>query len=248
VSLERSSIPTRPTECGLGEQVEAIGLNLVGVLPVSVYDRAVPIPWRSGRLLPTAHSAILLAAGGDALFRHHRASGTSESLDDFVRRSVDEGCARLRRQGWRSLPFGYDEKRDDLYADLIELAVLSGLGGHSRLGLLVHREYGPWLSLRALVLTERRLPDSRPATQFEPCAGCPAPCSKACPVGAPRPSPAGFDIRACGEQRALQGRCQLQCDARRACVIGTEHAYGFEAEQAFMEASLSEITATKTRG
>jgi hypothetical protein len=247
VSLERSTIPTRPSDCGLGEEVEAIGLNLAAVLPISVYDRSVPSPWRSGRLLPTAHSAILLAAGGDALFRQHRASGTSASLDDFARRSIDDGCARLRRQGWRSLPFGYDEKRDNLYVDLIALAVLSGLGGHSRLGLLVHREYGPWLSLRALVLTERRFSDLRPGTPFEPCADCPAPCSEACPVGAPRPAPAGFDIRACGQQRALPGRCQFHCDARSACVIGTEHAYGREAEQVFMEASLSEITATKKR-
>ena len=58
--------------------------------------------------------------------------------------------------------------------DLIALGVLSGLGGHSRLGLLVHREYGPWLSLRALVLTERRFADLGPAEEFEPCSGCPA--------------------------------------------------------------------------
>lgn len=237
MSFERSSIPTSPSDCGLGEELEAIGLNLAGLLPAPVYDRAVPTPWRSHRLLPTARSAIVLAAGGDALFRHHRAAGASGSLDDFVGRSVDDGCERLRQQGWRSLPFGYEEKQRDHYVDLIALATLSGLGGHSRLGLLVHREYGPWLSLRALVLTERQFPDLRPSTMFEPCAECPAPCSEACPVAAPRPSPDGFDIRACGQQRAIPGRCQFHCDARSACVIGTEHAYDPEAEQAFMEAS-----------
>jgi hypothetical protein len=247
VSSERAPIQPRPVQLGLGDALEGIGLNLAGVLPIPVYDRAVPTEWTAERLLPTARSAILLAAGGDALFRQHRAAGTSRSLDDFVQQAVDHACSQLRQRGWQSCGFAYDEKRGDQYVDLIELGVLAGLGGHSRLGLLLHREYGPWLSLRALILTEQGSADWSPVDPFEPCKDCPAPCSAACPVAAPRALPAGFDTAACGGQRALPGRCQSHCDARRVCVIGTEHAYGREAERSFLAASLSEITATQGR-
>ena len=247
MSAERAPSQAKPSELGLGDELEAIGLNVAGVLPITVYDRAVATEWKADRLLPTARSAILLAAGGDALFHHHHAAGTSRSLDEFVHQAVDDASSRLRQQGWESRAFAYDEKQGDQYVDLIGLAVLAGLGGHSRLGLLLHREYGPWLSLRALVLTDQGSAARAAAEPFEPCTGCPAPCSEACPVAAPRALPAGFDMAACGAQRTLPGRCQLHCDARRACVIGTEHAYGREAERSFLAASLSEIEETQRR-
>jgi hypothetical protein len=238
----------RPSECGLGEQLETIGLNLVGVLPIEAYDRSVPAAWRAQQHLLTARTALLIGAGGMALHRSYRSARGSSGLDAFVTRAVASGCAELRAEGWQSVAFGYDEKREDRFVDLIALAQLAGLGAPSRLGLLIHREYGPWLSLRALVLTERRLPATRRGDDFLPCTGCPAPCFDVCPGHAPRPLPAGFDVHACGRQRQLAGPCRLHCHARRACVVGQEHAYDAESEEALMAASLGRFPAPASGG
>jgi hypothetical protein len=243
VPLTVIAADVRPSDCGMGPEMDAVGLNLAGVLPIGVYDLAVDESWSSQRLLPTARSAIVVGAGGTALSRSYRAVAGRGSLDNFVAQFVAGGCVRLRSLGWESRAFGYDALRGGQYVDLIALAERAGLGAASRLGLLLHRQYGPWLSLRALVLTERRLPAAPGADEFSPCEGCAAPCSDACPVEAPRALPAGFDLGACGAQRALQGPCRLHCDARRACVVGPEHAYDLDAEESHMAASLSDVLA-----
>jgi len=227
----------------MGPEMDAAGLNLAGVLPIDVYDLGVDESWSSQRLHPTARSAIVIGAGGTTLFRSYRAAAQRGSLDDFVAGIVAAGCAQLGSLGWESRAFGYDALRGGRHVDLIALAERAGLGGASRLGLLLHRQYGPWLSLRALILTERRLPTTLGADEVAPCEGCAAPCTDACPVKAPRALPAGFDIDACAGQRAVEGPCQLRCAARRACVIGPEHAYDLDAEESHMAASLGDVLA-----
>jgi hypothetical protein len=233
----------RPSDCGMGLEIDDAGLNLAGVLPIEDYDRAVPEAWASPQLLETARSAIVIGAGGGRLFDSHRAAAKGASLDAFVASSVARGCQRLRELGWAAHAFAYDETRDGRFVDLIALARLAGLGEASRLGLLLHPRYGPWLSLRAWVLTERPLPVSQQAAGFSPCVGCAAPCIDACPASAPRALPAGFDLGACAAQRTLAGPCQLRCAARRACIFGAEHAYGVAVEERLMRASLGEILA-----
>jgi len=236
----------RPSECGMGPEVDSAGLNLAGVVPIRDYDRFVPEAWSSQLLLPTARSAIVIGCGGRSLHLSHRAGAPGASLDAFVAQIVARGCDRLRADGWAARAFAYDETRDGQFVDLIGLARRAGLGAESRLGLLLHPEYGPWLSLRALVLTDRSLPGPRAASDFSPCHGCAAPCAEACPAGAPGSLPPGFDIDACGAQRARAGPCQLRCAARRACVFGREHAYDFEAEESHMRVSLHEILSRAT--
>jgi hypothetical protein len=226
----------------MGPEVEAAGLNLAGALPIAEHDRIVPDAWRSHRLLPGATSAVVIGSGGRLLQRRHRASGRGSSLDQFVSEAVARGCERLRACGWRASAFAYDEMREGRCVDLVALARHAGLGGASRLGLLVHPDFGPWLSLRALVLTDRPLPGP-PRTDLAPCGGCPAPCADACPVSAPRPLPAGFDVRACGAQRSREGPCRLRCAARHACVLGRDHAYEPEAEARHMAAALPALLA-----
>jgi hypothetical protein len=228
----------RPSDCGLGPEPEAAGLNLAGVVPIAAYDRLVPDAWRAGRLLPGAVSALVIGGGGRALHRLHLRLAPDAPLDDFVAGVVARGCQRLRGAGWQARAFAYDEAREGSYVDLVALGRRAGLGAPSRLGLLLHPEYGPWCSLRALVLTDRPLPEPS-ETGFAPCDGCTAPCAEACPVAAPRALPAGFDVRACGAQRAREGPCRSRCAARRACVYGQDHAYDEAAEEGHMAASLS---------
>ncbi len=238
------------------------GMGLLGVLAATRYDALVPAAWRTPALRPGARSALVVASGGRALFdafsaaseaalarpkAAQRAEGersrrSNDPLDAYSRRVVEAAAGRLGG-GARAL-FAF-ERRGGVYADFVALGQAAGLGAPSRLGLLLHPEFGPWMSIRAVLLTEREVAETGPASGFDPCSGCPAPCVRAC-RGAAVPAAArgfdsarlGFDVAACRATRASDPGCRLRCDARRACVIGPDHAYSPEAEAHHMRASL----------
>jgi epoxyqueuosine reductase QueG len=205
----------------------APGLDLRGCLAVDRYDALVPPAWRAQSLLPSARSALVLAAGGRALFEAFGASPEARRhrnpLDAYTRRVGEEVADRL---AGRAL-FAF-ERRAGGFADFVALGRAAGLGAPSRLGLLLHPEFGPWMSIRAVVLTPQELPETRPLATFDPCRGCSAPCDRACRGAAV----AGerFDIPACAATRRVEAACRLRCDARRACVVGREHRYADVAE------------------
>ena len=195
------------------------------------YDAAVPEPWRTRALLPGARSALLLASGGDALWRALRSAPRHEEphpVDAHCRRALAGAAASLARVGAAAGVHFAFEQRGGCYADFVELGRQAGLGAPSRLGLLLHPEFGPWLSIRALVLTDLAVPETPPRPDFDPCAACSAPCESACPSGAPGPS--GFDLAACDRGREREAACRTHCAARRACPVGSQHAYPRETE------------------
>jgi hypothetical protein len=146
----------------------------------------------------------MIASGGrslwDAFARSPEFATSPDPLDAYTRRVTGVAASCLEQAGQASRVLFAFEQRGGVHADFVALGHLAGLGAPSRLGLLLHPVYGPWLSLRAVVLTradwERGRPPHGP-DGFDPCRGCPAPCA------AVRPGVA----------------------ARRACVIGPEHAY-----------------------
>jgi epoxyqueuosine reductase len=86
----------------------------------------------------------------------------------------------------------YHVERGGTY--LKDAAAAAGLGCIGRNNLLITREYGPRVRLRALTL-DADLPSSGAVDQagvgapgdpvrFDPCAGCDAPCLRVCPQGA----------------------------------------------------------------
>ena len=176
-------------------------MNLRAALPIATYDAAVPEAWRSAALLPRARTAIVVASGGralwDALARSPEFGASADPLDTYTRRTTEVAAALLEPPAARAL-FAF-EQRGGAFADFVELGRLAGLGAPSRLRLLLHPLYGPWMSLRAIVLTRADWEIGPAAPHaFDPCRDCPAPCER---VG-PDPS------------------------ARRlACVVGPEHAY-----------------------
>ncbi|HEX5068152.1 MAG TPA: hypothetical protein VFY49_18675, partial [Myxococcota bacterium] len=88
--------------------------------------------------------------------------------------------------------------------------------------------YGPWLSLRAVLLSRLDWPAAGPLRGFDPCRGCPAPCAATCHGAAV--AAGGFDVSRCASARVSDPRCASRCDARHACVLGQAHAYRPEAE------------------
>jgi hypothetical protein len=179
--------------------LDAAGLNLRAALSIARYDAAVPEPWRSAALDPDPHarSAVVIGSGGralwDAFARAPEFGAVADPLDAYTRRVTEAAAAELDPGAIALFAF---ERRGGVYADFVELGRLAGLGVPSRLRLLLHPSYGPWMSLRALVLTRVEWEEGAPLG-FDPCRDCPAPCLAATPHEA----------------------------ARRACVIGPEHVY-----------------------
>jgi hypothetical protein len=225
----------------LVESLDAAGLNLRGVLSPLDYDARVPPAWHSAALLQgaAAHSVWLIGSGGRALWGAATAGGSQPALPDpldaHTERALGDCLARLCGAGVAAVAAFAHERRGGAHADFVALGHAAGLGAPSRLGLLVHPVYGPWLSLRALLISALGLPPSGPLAGFDPCRGCPAPCAAACPADALPPG--GFSVRRCAATRLREPGCALRCDARHACVLGQEHAYTPAAESHHMRSA-----------
>jgi len=140
----------------------------------------------------------VIASGGralwDAFARAPEFGAVPDPLDAYTRRVIEAAAVELDPGALALFAF---ERRAGVYADFVELGRLAALGVPSRLRLLLHPVYGPWISLRALVLTSAEWEEGAPLA-FDPCRDCPAPCAAASTHEA----------------------------ARRACVVGPEHVYG----------------------
>lgn len=110
----------------------------------------------------------------------------------------------------------------------------SRVGGFSRspMGVLADEPHGPWLGLRAALLSREVLPVTG-GGRDGPCPTCAdTPCISACPAGAL--SRTGYDVPRCLSWLVANpsADCHRGCLARRACPFGREHVQG-EEEAAF---------------
>ena len=204
------------------------GLNLIGVASVADWDALQPEARRSAALCPEARSVVVVGNAGTALWdalvedlrgepRH--LTEHVHPLDAFVRRRIDALAPLLA--GHRHRWF-FAAAEADVHIDFRVLAQLAGLGADSRLGLLLHPVYGPWIGLRAACFIDADLPASTPVPGS--CEGCAAPCASACPGGA---FAAGkWAVDPCAAFHQTSTACASSCDARAACPVGAEHRYG----------------------
>jgi hypothetical protein len=228
---------------GLDSALEVHGFNLVGALAADRYDQLVTSGWRCAETLPTARSAVLLCCGGPEFFRAVRSSpewrAGVDPVDRFARRWVEFQRALWQEAGFDTRGFLYvDERESDgesHFADFASLAAASGIGVSSRLGILLHPRFGPWVSIRGLLLTERPCPPTKPL-EWNPCFGCPAPCADACPSDRVMLD-SGFDVEACFATKASTPICRTSCAARRACVYGQDQTYDRKAETYYTESA-----------
>lgn len=226
---------------GLDSALEAHGFNLVGVLAVERYDELVAPGWRSAEILPTARSAVMLCCGGPDFFRAARRSPEwrtgADPVDRFARRWVEFQCAQWSAAGFDTRGFLSVDQRESggssCFADFGSLAAACGVGVPSRLGILLHPRFGPWVSIRGLLLTERSCPPTA-CLDWSPCLACPAPCANACLSDRVVLS-SGFDVEACFATKSSTPACRSSCAARRACVYGLDQAYDLEAETHYTE-------------
>ena len=210
------------------DALHAAGLNAVGVADPARWNAAVGPERRTEELAPFTRSILVFGSGGGALWealladlRAHPEHLTEElhPLDAFVRRAVaaaDPGLGAARRRWF------FAAADAELHLDFRALADLAGLGGRSRLGLLLHPAHGLWLGLRAACFVDLEIPFSAPAAA-DPCAGCPAPCITACRGSA---FVAGqWSVDRCSAFHAESTLCASNCASREACPAAPESRY-----------------------
>jgi hypothetical protein len=212
-----------------------LGLNLHGVVDAERYDDLVGKDRRSSTLFPGTKSVWVIGSGGATLWEGFLAALHEDPtrlytqphpFDAHVRRCVATADPSLGGSPHRWFHATADA---DVHLDFRVLAQLAGLGSESRLGLLIHPEFGPWLGLRAACFLTEYVPETG-SMEFDPCPPCDAPCVSACPanaLGAGR-----WDVDICGGFHVTDTDCDSTCHARLACPVGTVHRYP-EAERVY---------------
>ncbi|HYO58866.1 hypothetical protein [Archangium sp.] len=211
--------------------LEPSGLNLLGVADVAAHDAQVRSARRSRALCPGARSILVVGSGGPELWwaflgdlernpRH--LTHEPHPLEAFVKREIQRADGVLQDIPRR---WFFAASDDEVQLDFRMLGHLAGLGGDSRLKLLMNARYGPWLGLRAACFLAAELPPSVPGGP-DLCAGCPAPCVSACPGQA---FPGGhWSVDRCSAYHAESDRCGTRCHARLACPQGARFRYPLE--------------------
>ncbi len=213
----------------LRSELADIGLNAFGVADPARWDATAGAERQAERLLPGTRAILVFGSGGPTLWNAliadlgahpEHLSAEAHPLDAYVRRAVEQvdlGLGGVRRRWF------FAAADAELHLDFRMLADLAGLGGRSRMGLVLHPEFGLWLGLRAACFVDQAVPLSA-AIEEDPCAGCPAPCIPACPGDAFVDG--AWSVDRCAAFHAASRRCASSCDARSACPKGAEHRYG----------------------
>ena len=215
----------------LRERLAAFGLNVVGVAAPDVYDAGVPPAQAARQVFAATRAIIVVASGGPALWQAFlddlRAQprhllDEPHPLDAFVQRSVGGVDAdwTVAQRRWV-----FAAASEPIAVDFRVLGEAAGIGGRSRLQLLMHPMHGTWLGLRAACFIDAPLAADRPGAA-DVCAQCPAPCMSACP-GAAFTS-GSWDVDACAEFHTQSAVCEKSCQARLACPVGVASRYPLE--------------------
>jgi len=232
-----TAVDAPPLGRALAARLAASGFDVFGAAPIVTYDALVGPEHALAPAHPDLVTALVVGNGGGALWRAYRRHVTAhpadaavaDPIDAFTRRTVDDavrstlGAAGVPHRVLYAFRFPADP------VSFRRLGEAAGLGAASRLGLLLHPVYGPWMALRAAVLVPFPFDAARPADGFDPCPTCvEQACAAACPAGAV--DARGWDVPRCARHRARpDDPCAPRCHARFDCVVGREHRYPGEA-------------------
>lgn len=168
----------------------------------------------AGALHEGEETLVLLAPAEPGFWAHLKASpewqdGGADPVDRWSERVIAQIATA---QGGRALfPFGGPP-----WHPFYSWALASGQFFAAPIRLLVHPRMGLWASIRGAIALPGHLPLAAPAA--DPCTGCPAPCTTACPAGALGRD--GYDVPACHDflNGPTADSCLSEgCLARRAC-------------------------------
>ncbi|WP_424947644.1 hypothetical protein [Candidatus Spongiihabitans sp.] len=182
----------------------------------------------------TASTLILFGNAGSSFWEcfsgsREVADGRADPLNRWSQRVGEIIASKLT--GRALFPFGGPP-----YQPFINWAKKAESLQSSRLGMLIHPQYGLWHAYRfAIALSDSPIEPAalQPQTvDHDICQRCiEQPCLSACPVGAF--SDSGYDVEACYGflKQNAESSCRTEtCQARRACPQG--HAFRYQAEHA----------------
>ena len=208
----------------LGSRLASSGLNHVGVTSARAWDAVASPETCTEAVAPGARSVVVVASAGPSFWRafvaHCRVHpdhflASAHPLDAFARRAIEMATVG-EPHPWHFAAFDAA-----LALDFRTLAVQAGLGAPSRLGLVLHPRWGPWIGLRAAGFVPFALPETGASPDL--CTGCPAPCETACPGAA---FEAGqWSVSRCASFHQVSDTCARSCASREACPVGLEHRY-----------------------
>lgn len=200
-----------------------MGLNLFGVIDAGRFDACQPKEQRLSRCHPRCGTVVVLGSGGRDFWQRFAQSCAKAAAtvalpapQHFAGQCVREIVARFRSRP----PIGVVEP-DRTCVSFARLGEAAGFGTVSPVtGLLVHPEFGPWVTLRAALLFEGRpfgdVADASISDRFQPCCTCRQPCLQ--PTQAAPREDAGPNRHS--------GPCNAACRCRCGCPIGVEHRNG----------------------
>ncbi|MSP55349.1 MAG: hypothetical protein EXR69_07080 [Myxococcales bacterium] len=220
------------------------GLNLLGVADPAAWDKTAAPSRTAAALYQGTRAIILVGNGGPSMWRAFvrdieanpgHLTAEANPFDAFARRAIFEADGALgdapRRWFWAAADA-------ETHIDFRILARLAGFGQASRLGLLLHDTFGPWLGLRAACFVALDLPFATLDSGLDPgpqpgggavaeplshhCEGC-SRCVAACPGAA---LPGGrWAVDVCSTYHHTSTRCASSCSSRSACPVGAAHRY-----------------------
>jgi hypothetical protein len=171
----------------------------------------------------SARSLLLIGSTGPSIWPKLRTSpeasdGTADPLDRYTRRVLTE----IGTSEDFGVVFPFDGPP---YHPFQQWAKRCGGFSQSPMGVLAHRDFGPWTGFRAAFLSEVPLEIADGAGSPGPCESCTdKPCISACPAKA-LSAAAGYDVPRCRNYLKANPNadCWSGCMARRACPYGAEH-------------------------
>ena len=211
-------------------QAASTGLNLFGVVDAQRFDAWQPLEQRTTTIRPDCGTVIVLGSGGRVTAPS--ASEPNACLVHGMPRQDVGPFERAAAQGLsvmlhcRSVRNRLVEPMAGQRLNFVRLAEAAGFGTVSPVsGLLLHPQFGPWISVRAALLLDGRpfgpVADASITELFQPCCSCAKPCLTACPVSV-HDGLGNQDLTRCAEHRH-EGGCASGCGSRRACPVGAEH-------------------------
>ncbi len=208
------------------------GFNLVLKTRSSEYDKQVCGGEKFSSNFPDAKSIILIGFGGNKFwplfnsFIRNNPKFTKNNpdlIDNYTKLIFEEAKGILNKADIkRTYMFPFGENASQI--DFMKIGELCGVGVKSILGILIHPEFGTWISLRGLIVTNINFETyDRPISGFNPCPECDKPCIGACPANTI--SHAGWDYVSCMNFRINDDTCSKRCASRVACPYGAKEMY-----------------------
>lgn len=214
--------------------LENFGFNLFGNVKISDFESFSNSNSKISSFYPDCETIILFGSGGKNFWNKIKdfktlPEGTFLELSENPIDDYTEYCASQLKKKFPNIieKYLFPFKNEEIFINYQQLAVFSGLGHFSPyLKLVLHPEYGSWISLRGVLLSKYSFRSSTPLSSRVPCLECPKPCFSACP--AETISFDGIDIIKCFEYRNQGKNCLCHCYSRKECIIGKEHIYSDE--------------------